>query len=136
MALSLIVHILMMPLHILGSEGFAAEMTFSRVVPISKMVTQILLAIALEITVRVVVSRTFERTMAIFNTFSPNRPVETVPRAGRIRCTLVPQDLALSIFLWNEEAVVYGLSLICQLKSASGHARCANYRLLLVRAKP
>jgi len=125
-----------MPLHILGRDEFATEVTSSRVVPIRKVVTEVLLAVALKFTVQVVLPRTFERPMSIFHTFSPNRPVETVPSAGRIGCTLVSQDLALSVFLWNEEAAVYGLPLICQLKSASGHAWCANYRLLLVPAEP
>jgi hypothetical protein len=94
-------------------------MTFGRVVPISKMVAEILLAIALKVTeqigqrwladcgysrmnaspVWVVLSRTFERTMTILNAFPPNRPVEAVTSAVRVRRALVSQDLALSIFL-------------------------------------
>ena len=131
-------------------------MTFGRVVPISKVVAEILLGIALKVTgqisqilrtdyrytrmngspVSVVVSWTFERTMTVLNALSSNRPVEAVTSAVRVRRALISQDLALSILLCNEEAAINRLALLCQLKSTNGNARFANYRLLLVLAKP
>ena len=74
--------------------------------------------------------------MTELDAFPSNRPVEAVTSAVRVQRGLISQDLALSIFLWNEEAAVNRLALLCQLKSTSGHARCANCRLLLVLAKP
>jgi len=108
-----LVHILIMPLHILGSNGFGADLTFGRVVPISKMVAEILLAIALKITVWVVVSWTPERAMTVLNAFPSNRPVEAVTSAVRVRRGLVSQDLSLSVSLRNEETAVNRLALLC-----------------------